>query len=157
MPKSQTAKHGHSVGRAFVLSHAKRQRHAWSWARAPQISLCARSVWMKQLSCHTDCQEVSRGCTTGESEESIVHRWQSMQASESTLVLKPRTDVTRSPKHWVSFAPWKDRCHQNFFLEKLFSFASYFWEKVAGHPFLIYRKLSWKTQNRVKIEQQTGQ
>ena len=41
---------------------------------------------------------VSRSRTRGESEESIVHRRGSMQVRESTLALKPRADVTRSPK-----------------------------------------------------------
>ena len=49
----------------------------------------------KQYDSHAGCQEVSRCCIRGESEESIACRRRSTQA---TLALKPRTDVTRSTK-----------------------------------------------------------
>ena len=52
----------------------------------------------KRLSYHADLYTVSRCCTRGESEESVVCRQGSTQARESTLALKPRADVTRSPK-----------------------------------------------------------
>ena len=53
-------------------------------------------VW--RLGCNTGRQQVSRCCIRGEPEESIALRWQSTQERWSILVLKPRADVTKSPK-----------------------------------------------------------
>ena len=48
------------------------------------LNLSPTNAWSqvhgsKRLSCDTDCQEVSRCCTRGESEKSIAHRSQRMQ------------------------------------------------------------------------------
>ena len=51
------------------------------------------SMWMIQLGCHVGCQEVSRCCTRGASEESFMCRQQSTQARESTLAFKPWADI----------------------------------------------------------------
>ena len=65
---------------------------------------------MKRLGCHAGHQEVSRCHTRGESEESIVHRWWSMQVRESTLALKPRVDVITSSKRGYQWRHKKDLC-----------------------------------------------
>ena len=59
-------------------------------------------VWNRKGS---DRQEVSRCHTRGESQESIARRQPSTQARGSTLALKSRVHVTRSPK---SVAPQKE-------------------------------------------------
>ena len=43
----------------------------------------------------------------------------SANKAEPTLALKPREDVTRSPKTGVSVAPKKDSCPPNFFKKKI--------------------------------------
>ena len=48
--------------------------------------------------------------TRDESEESVVHRWGSTQVRESTLALKPRADITRSPKQGYQWPHKKDLC-----------------------------------------------
>ena len=63
----------------------------------PHQYLCA-SMWKKWLSCHAGHQEISRCHTRGEFEEFVAHTQRSTQTRESTLALKPRTDVTRGPK-----------------------------------------------------------
>ena len=45
--------------------------------------------------------------TSGESEESVVHRRGRTQARESTLALKPRANITRSPKQVYQW-PYKN-------------------------------------------------
>ena len=89
-----------SVGRTPVLSHVVRQWHLI-------LDLSPTNDCMQAHRCHTGHQDVSRCCTRGESEESIVCRQQSRQAKESTLALKPRVDVTRSPKTKISVTPQK--------------------------------------------------
>ena len=110
------------VGRVSVLSHAVRLDPRLE----PHHCLCA-STWMKWLTCHTDCQDISRYHTRGESVESVTWRWWGMQARESTLALKARTNITRdsnrvrchqSSKIGVSVAHKKDLCPQ-FFLKKV--------------------------------------
>ena len=75
----------------------------------PHQYLYAR-MWMKQFDCHAGCQEVSRCCTTDESLESIVHKWQSTQVRESTLALRPRGRATRSPKQEYQWPNKKRTC-----------------------------------------------
>ena len=53
--------------------------------------------------------------TRGESEESVVHRRGSTQARESTLALKLRADVTRSPKQGYQWPHEKDMCPTKIF------------------------------------------
>ena len=86
---------------SFYISLVSSTINAWSQVRG--------SEW---VSCHDGQQEVSRCHTRGESEDSVVCRWRSVKARRSTLALKPRVDVTRSPiqeyqwplfqtNHWV--------------------------------------------------------
>ena len=56
---------------------------------------------------HAGCQEVGRCHTRGESEDSVEAR---KRASDSTLALKPRADVTRSPKQGYQRPYKKDVC-----------------------------------------------
>ena len=72
--------------------------------------------------------------TRGESEESVVHRWGSMQVRESTLALKPRADVARSPKRGYQWPHKKDLCPAKFFLKN----KQFYWvlsEKESGMCF----------------------
>ena len=55
----------------------------------------------------------------GESRESIVHRRRSTQVRESTLTLKPRADVTRSPEQWYHWPHKKGWSAPKFFLKKI--------------------------------------
>ena len=57
------------------------------WIQSHQC-LCA-SMWIKTARLPCCCQEVSRYHTIDESEKSIIHRTQSMQARTSTLALNP--------------------------------------------------------------------
>ena len=81
--------------KCLVLSHAVRQWHTSSGLEPYQ---CLQACGLKCLSHHAGCQVVSRYHTTGEFEESIAHRWWNIQARGSTLALKPKVDMTRSPK-----------------------------------------------------------
>ena len=74
--------------------------------------------------------------TRGESEGSVVHRRGSMQARESTLALKPRADVTRSPKqgyqwpHETDMCPTKKKCFQQCLSNKGISGSKFFHFKL---------------------------
>ena len=68
------------------------------------------SPWVKWLSCHAGYQEVSRCHTKAVSEDSVANRWQSTQGRESTMCLKIRGDVTRSPSSSISGPRKKDSC-----------------------------------------------
>ena len=64
------------------------------WTRVPPMLVC-KYVDQNGLT----AMLTSWYHTKGKSEESVESRSQSMQARESILALKPRADVTRSPKH----------------------------------------------------------
>ena len=85
-----------SAGRTSVLLHAVRQQHAYSWTRAPPILVCKCVDEMAQLPCWSP-----RGHIRGESEKSVACRQWSIQERRFTLALKPRGDVTRSPKRGI--------------------------------------------------------
>ena len=74
---------------------------------------CLAGMWKRQLSCHVGCQEVSRCCTRGESQGTctITHMPPlSLNKAEPTLALKPRGEVTRSPKQGYQWPHKKDSC-----------------------------------------------
>ena len=66
---------------------------------------------MGWLGCLTGHQEVSRCGTRGESEESIVCRWWSIQARESTLALIPRCPEVQQ-KGFMSFKFFLENLHK---------------------------------------------
>ena len=68
-----------------------------------------RRIW-KQCAVYTIIGGKGRCRTRGESEESVVCRRGRTQARESTLALKPRADVTRSPKQGYQWPHKKDLC-----------------------------------------------
>ena len=67
----------------------------------------------KRPDCHAGCQEVSRCHTSGE--------W-SIQLRGSTLVLKPRTDITRSSKQGYQWPHKKDWRPPKIKKKKIFNF-----------------------------------
>ena len=93
------------------------------WVRAPNLHQCLRTCVKvrksKRLSRHADLYTVGRCRTRGESEESVVRRQGSTQARESTLALKPKADVTRSPKQGYQWPHEKDLCPPKIFLKKI--------------------------------------
>ena len=88
--------------------------HRQSWVRAPNLHQCLQTCLKvhrpKMLGCHADLYTVGRCHTRGESEESVVCRRESTQARESTLALKPRAHITRSPKQGFQWPHKKDLC-----------------------------------------------
>ena len=83
---------------------------------------CLTGTWKRWLGCHAGHQEVGRCHTRGES-----HRMcnvtctppLSLNKAEPTLALKPRGDVTRSPKQGYQWPHKKDSCSPKIFLKKL--------------------------------------
>ena len=65
----------------------------------------------ERLSCHTDLYTISRCHTRGESEDHTSEK----ACKESTLALKPRADITRSPKQGYQWPHEKNLCPQIFF------------------------------------------
>ena len=66
-----------------------------------KLQQCLAGTWKRRLSCHAGCQEVSRYHPRGESQGTcnITHMPPlSSNKAEPTLALKPRGDITRSPK-----------------------------------------------------------
>ena len=80
-----------------VYSAVPVQARSWVWAL--NLHQCLQTcLWvhgLKRLSCHADLYTVSRCCNRGESED---HTSEKACKKGSTLALKPRADVTRSPK-----------------------------------------------------------
>ena len=82
------------------------------------LHLCGRD----QLGSHAGHQEVSRCSTRGESQGmcNITHMPPpSANKAEPTLALKPREDVTRSPKQGVSGPTKRTHVLQKFKLKKI--------------------------------------
>ena len=93
-------------------------RHGWSRVWVPNLRQC---LWThlqvygsKRLSCHADLYAVSRCHTRGKSEDHTSEK----TCKGSTLALKPRADVTRSPKTRVSVTHKKDLCSPKIILKK---------------------------------------
>ena len=74
---------------------------------------CLQVLGFKKLICHAACYTVSRCCTRGESEDHTREK----ACKGSTLALKPRVDVTRSPKQGSQWLQEKDS--SNNFLKKI--------------------------------------
>ena len=71
----------------------------------------------KRLGCHADFYTVSRSCTRGESEESIVHRWGSMQARDPPWLWNPE-QTSPEVQNRVSLAPRKGLMSLKNFIKK---------------------------------------
>ena len=63
----------------------------------------------KRLSCHADFYAASRCHTRGESKD---HTCEKARKKGSTLALKPRADITRSPKQGYQWPHQKNLCPQ---------------------------------------------
>ena len=79
------------------------------------LQTCLQVYGSKRLSCHADPNTVNRCHTRGESEEQCAGKkvWKI-----STLVLKPRADITRSPKQVYQWPHEKNVCPPKRFLKK---------------------------------------
>ena len=87
-----------------------------SWSERSPVRLppmpsqvCGRD----QLGSHANCQEVSRCSTRGESQGTCNATRTpppSANKAEPTLALKPRGDITRSPKQGYQWPHKKDSC-----------------------------------------------
>ena len=82
---------------------------------------CLAGMWKRWLDCNAGCQEVSRCHTRGESQRMCNIRTctplLSLNKAEPTLALKPRGDITRSPKRGIS-GPTKRTHVLQFFFKK---------------------------------------
>ena len=82
----------------------------WSWVRALKLYQClwthVQVCGLKRLGHHADICMVSRCHTRGESEDHSSEK----AHKGSTLALKPRADVTRSPKQGYQWPHEKDLC-----------------------------------------------
>ena len=82
-----------------IQRHACCMRHRQLWVWAPNLHQYLQThlqvCGSKRLGCHADLHTVSRCHTRGESED---HTSKKAHKKGSTLTLKPRADVTRSPK-----------------------------------------------------------
>ena len=79
---------------------------------------CLTGMWKRWLSCYAGRQEVSRCCTRGESQGmcNVTHMpLLSSNKAEPTLALKPRGDITRSPKQGYQWPHKKDSCPPKIF------------------------------------------
>ena len=83
-------------------------QHGRSWIRAPNLHqcwwTCLQVCGLKRFGCHADPYTVSRCCTRGESEDHTSEK----ACKGSTLALKPRTDITKSPKQGYQWPHEKD-------------------------------------------------
>ena len=89
----------------------------WMWEEPP-----GQPCRIHAYTVYTTIGGKGRCRTRGESEESVVHRRGSMQVRESTLALKPRADVTRSPKQGYQWPHKKDLCPTKILKKKKASF-----------------------------------
>ena len=74
---------------------------------------CLAGMWKRWLSCHAGRQEVGRCHTRGESQGTCNITCTpplSLNKAEPTLALKPRGDITRSPKQGYQWPHKKDSC-----------------------------------------------
>ena len=103
-----------SVGRASAWSHTVSGSMI---APSFESHQCLAGMWKRWLSCHAGCQEVCRCHTRGESQGMCnVTRSPLLNSNkaEPTLALKPRGDVTRSPKQGYQWPHKKDSCPPKF-------------------------------------------
>ena len=97
------------VGRASAWSHTV---SGGIIAPGFESHQCLTGMW-RWLNCHAGCLEVSRCHTRGESQEMCnIKRMPPLSSNkaEPTLALKPRGDVTRSPKQGYQWPHKKDSC-----------------------------------------------
>ena len=84
--------------------------HGWLWVWAPNLLQCLQTYLhehgLKSLGYHADPYTVSRCHTRGESED---HRGKKAHKG-STLALKPRVDITRSPKQGYQWPHEENLC-----------------------------------------------
>ena len=87
--------------------------HGRSWVWAPNLHQC---LWrhlqvcdQKGSSAMLTFIQMAGVAPEVNAEESVVHRWGSMQVRESTLALKPKACITRSPNRGTS-GPTKRTC-----------------------------------------------
>ena len=83
---------------------------------------CLAGMWKRWLGCHAGNQEVGRCHTKGESQGACnLTRMPllSWNKTEPTLALKPRGDITRSPKQGYQWPNKKDSCPPKIFKKKL--------------------------------------
>ena len=89
---------------------------------------CLVGMW-RQLCCHAGCQEVVRCHTRGEYKGTcnVTHMpLLSSNKAEPTLALKPRGDVTGSPKQGYQWPHKKDSCPPKIFKKKFSQFNTVF-------------------------------
>ena len=94
-----------------VLAACCMDSHGFEPWHKPPPMLVDMSASIERLSCHADPHTVSRCCTRCESEDYTSEK----ACKESTLALKPRADVTRSPKEGHQWLHEKDLCPPIFF------------------------------------------
>ena len=80
----------------------------------PTSYLCYMDVGLA-IGCHAGYQNVSRCRTRGESEDHTSEKTH----KGSTLHLKPKADVTRSPRQGYQWPHKKDLCHPKILNEKI--------------------------------------
>ena len=101
-------------------AHHCAAHHSWVWVPRMCVHACT-SMWIKKGSAAMLAVKRSAGVTRGESEESVVYRQENIQARESNLILKPREDVTRSPKQGYQWPHKKDWCSPKISITKTIS------------------------------------
>ena len=84
------------------------------WHVSPASYLCYMDVGLA-IGCHAGYQNVSRYRTRGESEDHTSEK----AHKGSTLDLKPKADVTRSPRQGYQWPHKKDLCHPKILNEKI--------------------------------------
>ena len=142
-----------SVGRASAWSHTVSGSMIAPGFESHQ---CLAGMWKRWLGCHAGCQEVSRCSTRGESQGMCDITYTPLLSSnkaEPTLALKPRGDVTRSPKQGHQWPHKKDSCPPKIFKKKQkterikivhvistdYVDAKYFsWMLLLAFPFMVH-------------------
>ena len=94
---------------------------------------------LKRCNRHAGHQEVSRCCTRGESED---HRGKHTSEG-STLALKPRADVTRSPKPGYQWPHKKDLCLSKYLKNKNSTCAMTYFDFIIFYGQELKKVYSW--------------
>ena len=93
-------------------------QHRWSWVWALNLHqclwTCLQVCGSKRLGCHADLYTVNRCCTRDESDDHTSEK----TCKGSTLALKHRADITRSPKQGYQWPHEKDLCLPKVFVKK---------------------------------------
>ena len=92
--------------------------HGWSWVEATNLHqflwTCLQVCGLKGLNCHANLYTVNRCCTRGKSEDHTSEK----ACKGSTLALKPRADITESPKQGYQWPHKRDLCRPKIFKNK---------------------------------------